>query len=318
MGENAMEIPIYLFTGFLEAGKTKFIQEALAGENFSSEENTLLLICEEGMEEYDPTAFHDDNIFCEVIENEADLTPSALAELAEKHDAGRIMLEYNGMWQLSSLYRNLPEDWYVYQELFLCDASTIENYNKNMRSLVVDKLTSCDLIAFNRVDPAADRMPLHKLVRGVSRSARIIYDLTDGTIEYDTIEDPLPFDVEADPIVIEDRDYALWYRDIAEDMAKYDGKRIRFKGIVLKDDSIPTGTFICGRHVMTCCADDIQYNGIACDWRNSESLKSRDWVEITGRISVTRHPVYASPGPVIKIKTVMPATPPEEEVATFN
>ena len=40
-----MDIPVYLFTGFLESGKTKFIQETLEDERFNAGEKTLLLLC---------------------------------------------------------------------------------------------------------------------------------------------------------------------------------------------------------------------------------------------------------------------------------
>ena len=46
----AKEIPVYLFVGFLESGKTKFIQETFEDPNFDSGDKTLLLICEEGEE----------------------------------------------------------------------------------------------------------------------------------------------------------------------------------------------------------------------------------------------------------------------------
>ncbi|MBR4962207.1 MAG: TIGR03943 family protein, partial [Clostridia bacterium] len=250
--------------------------------------------------------------------DEEELSPDLLSSLAEKHKASLVMIEYNGMWQLSSLYDNLPERWYVYQELFLADSATFENYNRNMRSLVVDKLTSCDLAAFNRVDDSTDKMALHKIVRGVGRTTRILYEMTDGTLEYDTIEDPLPFDINADIIRIEDADYAWWYRDLADDMEKYNGKKVHFKGVILKDETVPKGTFICGRHIMTCCADDVQYCGLACKWKGSETLKSYSWVEITGKIAIEKHKVYEGPGPVLKITSVVPAAAPEEEVASFN
>ena len=51
-----MELPVYLFTGFLESGKTKFIQETLEDSRFNAGERTLLLVCEEGVEEYEPTS----------------------------------------------------------------------------------------------------------------------------------------------------------------------------------------------------------------------------------------------------------------------
>lgn len=313
-----MEIPVYLFTGFLEAGKTRFIQDTLAEQALAPEGSILLLVCEEGIEEYDPSAFCAPNVYCELIENEHDLTPAHLTALQKKHNAVLVMIEYNGMWKLNSLYDNLPDAWFIFQELFLCDARTIELYNKNMRSLVVDKLTSCELVAFNRMEADTDRMPLHKLVRGVSRSAKIIYDMTDGTIEYDTIEDPLPFDINAEIIRIEDRDYAYWYRDLAEEPEKYAKKKVRFKGVVLKDHTIPRGSFICGRHVMTCCADDIQYSGIACKWKDSENLHSYDWVTVTGQLVIERHKVYDGPGPVLKVSTLVPAEPPEKQLATFD
>ena len=68
-----MELPIYLFTGFLEAGKTKFIQETLEDSRFNAGERTLLLLCEEGIEEYDASRFSGKNVFVEIIEKESDL-----------------------------------------------------------------------------------------------------------------------------------------------------------------------------------------------------------------------------------------------------
>lgn len=313
-----MEIPVYLITGFLEAGKTSFIQETLSAQPLIQDGNVLLLVCEEGIEEFDPTAFASSNVYLEQIEDIEDLTTDNLTALAEKHRAKLIMVEYNGMWQLKDFFENIPENWGVFQELFICDALTIENYNRNMRSLVVDKLTSCDLAVFNRMDATIDQMPLHKLVRGVSRTAGILYDMKDGRVVQDTIEDPLPFDIHADIIKIEDRDYAYFYRDLVEDIQKYDGKKIRFKGLVIKDETIPTGSFICGRHVMTCCADDIQYNGIACKWKSSETLKNFKWVEVTGRLVIEKHKMYTAPGPVLHITSVIPAAAPEMQVATFE
>jgi len=187
-----------------------------------------------------------------------------------------------------------------------------------MRSLVVDKLSSCDLTVFNRMDDTVDQMPLHKLVRGVSRTSGILYDMTDGRVVQDTIEDPLPFDINADIVKIGDRDFAYFYRDLVEDIQKYDGKKIRFKGMVVKDETIPVGSFVCGRHVMTCCADDIQFNGLACKWKNSENLKTYRWVEVTGRLVIEKHKMYTNPGPVLHITSVIPAAEPEMQVATFE
>ena len=307
---------VYLFTGFLEAGKTKFIQEVLSDQELSSG-NTLLLVCEEGMEEYDVSEFRSQNVFCEVIEDESELNPANLAALRDKYDASLVLVEYNGMWQIDNFFNNAPESWSVYQEMFIGDATTFELYNKNMRSLVVDKLTSCDLVTFNRVTPETDRMALHKIVRGVNRNVQILYEMTDGSIVPDDIEDPLPFDINADVIVIQDRDFAYFYRDLAAEPEKYKGKSVKFKGLVYRDYDLPKDSFICGRHVMTCCADDIRYNAVACKWKNSESLQMRQWVMVTGKITIRKHQGYSRPGPVIQVSSVAMTSKPAEELTTF-
>ena len=227
-----MELPVYLFTGFLEAGKTKFIQETLEDIRFNAGERTLLLLCEEGVEEYEPAKFSGKHVNIAVIEEESDLTEAHLADLIRKYPADRVVVEYNGMWKLDTLYQNMPESWTVYQEIMLADAGTFLGYNANMRQLMVDKLTNAEMIVLNRTPASIDKDEVHKIVRGISRRATITYDYPDGHVEYDEIEDPLPFDIDAPVIVIEDDDYALWYRDISEEMEKYEGKTVKFKAQV--------------------------------------------------------------------------------------
>ena len=120
-----MDLPVYLFTGFLEAGKTKFIQETLEDERFNAGERTLLLLCEEGVEEYNPDLFSAPNVFIEVLEDESQLNADYLANLQMKHHPERVVLEYNGMWMLDDLYNNMPVDWVIYQELCFADANSM-------------------------------------------------------------------------------------------------------------------------------------------------------------------------------------------------
>lgn len=312
-----MELPVYVFTGFLEAGKTKSIRETLSDRRFNSGENTLLLLCEEGEEEYD-AEFPDTKVTIVPVEEEEQLTSRFLAEQAAKCRADRVVVEYNGMWMLETLYKALPKGWFVYQELMFADAGTFLTYNANMRALVVDKLQGCELAVFNRVDEKTDKMALHKIVRGVSRRANISYELPDGTLEYDEIEDPLPFDINAPVIEIKDRDYAWWYRDFAEEMKKYIGKKIRFKGIVAKDKKMPEGVIVAGRHIMTCCADDIAYRGIVCIYHAPFVLKTRDWVMVEGEIRYEFNKLYRGKGPVLYVSEISRIQPPEQPVATFE
>ena len=311
------DIPVYLFTGFLESGKTKFIHETLGDERFNAGERTLLLLCEEGIEEYDVSEYPAKNVFIEVIDEQDQLTSDNLLALVQKHKAERVIIEYNGMWLLQKLFEALPRSFVLSQEFCFVDSNTIMNFNANMRQLVYDKFSTAELIVFNRLDENADFMPLHKLVRSISRRADIAYEYKSGYVKYDDIEDPLPFDVTADVIEIADKDYALWFQDMMNDMKKYVGKTLKFKGIVARDGKIPDNTFVVGRHVMTCCADDIQYCGIACDWSASKTLNTNDWVIATVKFSVGNHKLYKSKGPVLTAVSVSKTSPPEEQVATF-
>ena len=213
-----METPVYLFTGFLESGKTLFIQDTLEDKRFNSGEKTLLLVCEEGEEEYDPSKFSGKNVKIEVLDSQEELNEENLKKLAAACRAERVMVEYNGMWNIQDFYDNMPENWVPYQDMLFFDGNTFLNYNANMRQLVVDKLSDADVVVFNRIPKGTDTMPFHKIVRATSRRADILYEFQDGTLIPDEIEDPLPFDVNAPVIKIEDKDFALFYRDLTENL----------------------------------------------------------------------------------------------------
>lgn len=221
--QQAPDVPVYLFTGFLEAGKTKFIQETLEDNRFHKGERTLLLLCEDGEEVYEPDRFCAGNVYVRNVDEESDLTRDYLLALQDELHPERVLVEYNGMWMLDSLYGSLPENWAVAQEFLFCDATTFVSYNANMRQLTVDKLKSAELVVLNRFQDSMDRMEMHRIIRAISRRCDIAYEYTDGKVVYDDIEDPLPFDIDAPVIEIEDRDFALWYRDMSEEPKKYSG-----------------------------------------------------------------------------------------------
>jgi hypothetical protein len=221
------------------------------------------------------------------------------------------------MWSLNTLYQNLPDSWAIYQEMMFADANTFLAYNTNMRQLMVDKLMGAEMIVLNRTPAVIDKEEIHKVIRGISRRVAITYDYPDGHVEYDEIEDPLPFDLEAPVVNIEDEFYALFYRDLSEEMEKYNGKTIRFKGIVAADASLGNKSVLAGRHVMTCCVDDIAFNPLVCIFEEKTNLKTRDWVTLTGTIKVEKHKLYRGPGPVLYVSKTEFAVPPAQEVATF-
>ena len=311
-----MPIPVYSFTGFLDAGKTKFIQETLEDPRFNSGERTLVLICEEGEEEYDLSTYPHKAVYLEVIDEES-VTTEELQALQMKHHAQRVILELNGMQMIVPFYQKMPQDWQLAQEVMFADATTILSYNQNMRSLVVDKLSGAEMVVYNRMTKNTDKMPLHKLARALNRRIDIIYDYPDGTTEFDDIPDPLPFDLNAPVVEIQDDDYALFYRDITEEPKKYDGKTVRFKGQVARLKNDKPGVFAPGRFVMTCCEADISFMGLPCKYPDCKKLEMRSWVTVQARVEVKRHPLFKGVGPILTATEVTPAEAPAQEVATF-
>ena len=313
-----VEIPVYAFTGFLDSGKTKFIQETFEDERFNAGERTLLLVLEEGEEEYDFSTYPHQNVFLEVV-NQETVTTKELAALAKKHKVERVVAELNGMLQVGDLYMRFPEDWIVAQEVMFADATTIMAYNANMRNLVMDKLVGAQMVVFNRLEKGADIMPFHKLARAANRKIDILYDYTDGTTQFDDIEDPLPYDLNAPVIEIKDQDYAIWYRDMTEEPEKYDGKTVHFKAQVAMLRRDKDNMFAPGRFVMTCCVDDIQFCGVPCRYSKPKELESRSWVMVTAKVSAEKHRLYKGDiGPVLTaIEVVKNAEPAVPDVAEF-
>ena len=311
------DVPVYLFTGFLEAGKTKFIQETLEDRRFCNGERTLLLVCEEGEEEYAPDQFADKSVFIRVVEEQSQLTSENLSRWVSETKAERVVIEYNGMWMLDLLYSAMPEGWMVYQEFMFADSTTFLSYNSNMRQLVYDKLKSCELVVFNRFNGTMDKMEYHKIVRAVSRRCDIAYEYVGGKVEYDDIQDPLPFDLEAPIVEIGDDDYAEWYRDMSEEPKKYEGKTVRFKCRALVRKKLPEKTFIVGRHVMTCCVEDIQFAGLVCQWEGADTVQDDSWMILTAKINFRFNRAYGKKGPVLTYVDSVLCEAPEQSVATF-
>ena len=312
------ETPVYLFLGFLESGKTKFIQETLEDPRFSDGETTLLLVTEEGIEEYDKEKFaNSQSVEMLVIDEKEGLTEQALAQAQKQCGATRVVVEYNGTWMLEDFFNAMPEGWMVNQLMTFFDAQTFLNYNANMRQFTFDKIQNAQLVVFNRFDDSMDKMEFHKIVRAISRRCDIVYEHADGKADFDDIEDPLPFDINAPVIEIEDKDYAFFYRDLTENLETYIGKKVKFKGLVATDKRLSPQDIVLGRHVMTCCEADIQYCGLACVLPEVMNLQTRDWICVTATVKFEKHRIYKGKGPVIVAERVIVCEPPEEQLATF-
>ena len=312
------EVSVYLFLGFLESGKTKFIQETLEDKRMENGENTLLLICEEGEEEYDHHNFGVNNVAVVTLESADELTEENLSAITKKYNAQRVIVEYNGTWMLQQFFDAMPESWVINQMMTFFDSNTFLNYNANMRQLVFDKIQMTQMVVFNRFKGEFNKEDLHKIVRGISRRPDIVYEYVGGKAEFDEIEDPLPFDINAPVIEIEDRDFAWFYRDMAENTKNYINKTVKFKGMAAVSKKVPKGYIVLGRHIMTCCEADIAYDGFAVKCNNLlDNIATRDWLEVTAKIGYEYNSVYRTQGPVLSAIELKRADPPEDIVATY-
>lgn len=315
-----MDVPVYLITGFLESGKTTFLQGVLGDPDFSQGERTLLIVCEEGIEEYDPIIIGSANANTNmvVVEDKEELTPAFLRELHKKYSPERVMIEFNGMWDTAEFQNmDLPKDWLLYQTIAQIDASTFALYLNNMRSIMMETIKAADTIVFNRCDEETNRNSLRRTVKAVNRPANIVFESEQGVMD-DPEDEELPYDINADIIDICDDDYGIWYMDVTEYPEKYDGKIIRIKGKVYKSTRLPRGSFVPGRIAMVCCADDAQMIGFVCKCDNASRLKKNSWVTVTAELRLEECSAYKGVGPVLYAITIEDAEEPEDEIAYFS
>ena len=309
-----MEIPVYLFAGFLDSGKTSFINGILE-DGFAQEEKTLLLCCEEGVEEYHPSVLR--NVTVVTLEEEQ-LNANFLKELERKHKPGQIIIEYNGMWPMEPLFRDaLPDNWLLYQVVTQVEASTFEVYAKNMGQLMMEKLAGADMIVFNRCTEELRAALRKRNLKMVNRRADIFLDNVDGTSEdyFDGTE--VPFDLSADLIEIPDDDYGVFYVDVTDHPERYMGKQIRAKVLLCKVDKYP-GELIPGRFAMVCCSEDITFLGMACRGEGLDTGEDRHWEEVTFTIEAGHHPAYGDePGPVMVIGEHHLCEAPKPDIVSF-
>ena len=313
-----MDAAVYIVTGFLESGKTKFMQEMLADEGFSEGERTLLLVCEEGEEEYDPELLKRTNTVMVTMDSSSELTGDVLVKLDKEYRPERVLIEYNSTWMMETLYKaKKPKNWELAQIITLIDATTFELYLTNMRKFMADGIQEGDLIIFNRCNQDMPKSKWRRAVLAMNNTARIFFENTDGTMDDGVADEDLPYDVKADPIVIGDTEFGIFYLDAMEHPERYDGKRIRAKGRAFRMEDMPKKCFVFGRHAMTCCVDDIGGIGFLCRYRDREPA-TNDWIYLTAKAEASFSPLHGRDAIILIEEETAPAEAPEEELVYFN
>lgn len=307
--------PVYVINGFLESGKTEFITFTLGQPYFQIKGKTLLILCEEGENEYDDGLLSKSRTEVEVIEEEEDFTPTHLVELEKKHKPDRIIIEYNGMWNYKNM--KLPWYWKIEQQITTIDGSTFPMYYTNMHSLLAEMVRKSEMIIFNRCDGIEDLNSYKRNIKAVNPSADVIFEDANGEID-EIFEEDLPYDLNADVIVLDNMGYGIWYLDSMDHLERYIGRKVQFVARVLRPEHFPDNYFVPGRMAMTCCADDLAFLGFACEYEGSHELQQKEWVKVTATVTREYWEDYKGEGPILHAISVEKTAAPKEEIISFS
>ena len=312
MAKKDTVYPVYLIAGFLDGGKTTFINGILS-DGFSIDDRTLLLCCEEGEVEYDPKVLP--NVPVVHVDDPETLTPKFLLEQQKKCKATQIIVEFNGMWKIQDFYeKSMPDNWVLYQIVVMAEGPTFEMYTKNMGSLMLEKIRNADMIVINRCDETLCTALRQKNLRLVNRQADIYLEKTDGTNEDYMDGTVSAFDLQQPVLHISDEDYGFWFVEIMDNPQMYAGKTVVFRAIMCKPPEYGR-YFTPGRFAMVCCEDDMNFLALACIGYDVTDIPERAWVEVTGEVRVEHWDPYGEEdGPVIHVTSVKACPKPEEEI----
>lgn len=304
-------MPVFLINGFLEAGKTEFLSFTMEQDYFQAEGKTLLIVCEEGENEYDEELLKKTRTSVVYVDSLEEMTPERLTELELLHNPERVLIEWNGMWNQDDL--KLPNDWNLYQQITIVDMTTFDIYAKNMKSLLAAMVRNSELIICNRCDGIEDLDRYKRLLKSMNTKCEIVFEDENGEIN-EVLDEDLPYDVNAPVIEIKPEDYGIWYIDCMDKPDRYVGKVVEFTGMVLKSPEFPKNYFVPGRMAMTCCAEDMTFLGYICKAKEARNLETKQWVKVRAKVAVEFWKDYDGEGPVLYAESVEPAEPIKDVV----
>ncbi len=307
---------VYIVTGFIESGKTTLIHSMLEDKGFSRGEKTLIISCEEGIEEYDEKLLKENNCTLVTMDDKDQWTEESLRRIDAQVQPERVIIEYNNMWTIDYMGKvEMPALWRVVQVITTVDATTFDNYMANVRTILTDPMKEADLVLFNRCTEDMPKSQWRRAIRALNPNTNILFENKDGSSEDGIADEDLPYDMKAEIIDIADDQLGIFYIDSLDHPERYDGKTVRFVGQPFPDSSIPAGYYYFGRLAMTCCANDIQQMG----WVTQGPLKpaNRHFYKLTAKC----HKMTGGDGRAILTFSEVnaePAARPREKYITFN
>lgn len=169
---------IDVVTGFLESGKTTFVNEIIKSKVFEEYEETVLILCEEGPVEYEDEILKAHNVDILILEDESELTDDLFKNICNKYDPDYIIVEYNGTWNITKILSlKMPFNLKFRNVISISEASTFQNQLCNMASVMQPHILNSDVVVFNRyekIDESA-RKKLQKDVENINSKTKIFF-----------------------------------------------------------------------------------------------------------------------------------------------
>jgi len=308
-----MTKPVYVFSGFLDSGKTRAIKETLYDPRFNEGETTLIIAFEQGDIEYDEKFLKFTASQVVYMNSINELTIDTQKQLDTKYQFDRVFIELNGMEDDNILYNNgFTSNWELAQTLTTIDASSFNLYMNNMRQFMYNHVVNAEVAILNRADNV-DKRFLRNNLKSINQRLEIIFEDKDGNVT-NKIEGEL-FDTSKD-LNIDDIDYGLWYMDALDNAKKYNGVKITLK-MKYAGQTGQKNVCIMGRKAMVCCANDIQDIALTVAGVDPSMINKDDYYLVSGDIKVMKDEENYDVC-VLYADKIQKADAPLQELVTFN
>ena len=309
---------VYMIYGFLESGKTQFINFTLNQDYFYSDDTTLLIVCEEGEEEYDIEALKEKNVVVEVLDDFTDFNLTTLKELDKQYKPERILIEYNGTWSCKEII--LPSNWEMQQQLITADGTTFETYFANMRVLFADMIRNSELLIMNRCDGLETQKltGFKRSIKSINPAIEVVFEDAEGEIDLPVEDEDLPFDLTAPLVEIKPDQFGIWFVDMWDNPGRYAGKKFHVKAMAMREPGMAKNAFVAGRPAMNCCAEDLVFMGVFCKYDGASNLVNKQWIDIVFTIVDEFNEEYDGNGPVLYIQELKESAPLQDPVVNLG
>ena len=308
---------VYMIYGFLESGKTQFINFTLNQDYFYSDDTTLLIVCEEGEEEYDIEALKEKNVVVEVLDDFTDFNLTTLKELDKQYKPERILIEYKGTWSCKEII--LPSNWEMQQQLITADGTTFETYFANMRVLFADMIRNSELLIMNRCDGLETQKltGFKRSIKSINPAIEVVFEDAEGEIDLPVEDEDLPFDLTAPLVEIKPDQFGIWFVDMWDNPGRYAGKKFHVKAMAMREPGMAKNAFVAGRPAMNCCAEDLVFMGVFCKYDGASNLVNKQWIDIVFTIVDEFNEEYDGNGPVLYIQELKESAPLQDPVVNL-